>query len=137
MAVNNYGSTTPRLRAPGRVPDIDYAHSKRVPLYTLDGVYRVINVIFHKSLLRAEVNMVRVDIPEEEYPQKYERWGLYKLDGRLPGWEGNHQLTIVAEMDSVAYRTEYPQGFQPDTVKERDTYLREVMYPRMSEHEMD
>ena len=138
MAADNYAkSFSPPLESPVRVTDIHEAFNKQIPLYTQDGVHRVHLVRKYRGYELLDVVLRRVDDITDGRASNAEKMQSYMPDGRLRGWEGTHHETIVAEAASIAYRAEYPHGSQPDVVRERDTYLREVMYPRISEHEMD
>jgi len=138
MAADNYTkSLLPPLESPVRVADIEQAFNKQIPLYTQDGVYRVHRIRRYRGYEQLDVILRRVDDITDGCAPHTEKMQSYMPDGRLKGWEGTHHETIVAEAASLSYRAEYPRGAQPDAVRERDTYLREVMYPRISEHEMD
>lgn len=120
-----------------RVEDIVHAFKNEVPMYTADGVHSVRRVTGWITMSKADVLLRRVDADDDDRPSRVERVVEYQLDGRLCGWTGAHHMTIMADAASASYTAAYPRGAQPDAVRERDIYLREVMYPRMSEHEMD
>lgn len=138
MAADNYAkSLLPPLESPVRVADIEQAFNKQIPLYTQDGVYRVHAIKRYRCYELLDVILRRVDDITDGRASNAEKMQSYMPDGRLRGWEGTHHETIVADAASASYTAAYPRGAQPDAVRERDTYLREVMYPRISEHEMD
>lgn len=116
-----------------RVEDIVHAYKNRVTMYTADGVYRVTRVYdrwFSSGNHRAELH--RVDEPNA--------WkGVeYTTAGEVPHFDpSSHHMTLMADKDTVPGLPVVGAPDTPEDTIKRDTYLREVMYPRMSEHEMD
>lgn len=131
-----------------RVEDIVHAYKNKVPMYTADGVYQVTRVYdrwFSSGNHCADLHRVD-DIGNLEHEPNAWKEVEYTTAGEVPHFDPTtHHMTIMADKDTTEYYCTYTAPgltavSTPDTPEDtikRDTYLREVMYPRLREHEMD